>query len=172
MEKNEFLEIGKIVSTQGIKGEVRVEPWCDSPDFLTGFKTLYFDKGAVPCKIEGARVQKNVGVLKLAGVSTVEEANALRGKVLYIKRADVRLPKGSYFVQDLVGLTVVDAADSSVVYGTLTEVSVTGANDVYHIEKDGKTWLIPAIPIVITETLIDEGIMKITPLEGLFDDAD
>lgn len=171
-EKNEFLEIGKIVSTQGLKGEVRVEPWCDSPEFMLEFDTLYLDTSHTKIEVESGRAQKNVVILKLCGFSTVEQANTLRGKLLYIKREDVTLPKGSYFVQDLIGLRVINADDPLIVYGTLTQVSATGANDVYHIEKEGKEWLIPAIPLVVFETLINEGIMKITPIEGLFDDED
>lgn len=170
--KKEFLEIGKIVSTHGLKGEVRVQPWSDSPAFLTEFSTLYFAEGKEKLAVEKARVQKNVVLLKLKGTETVEQANLLRGKVLYVARADVKLPDRTFFVQDLIGLTVIDADDSSVEYGTLTEVSPTGANDVYHITKDAKTVLIPAIRQVIIETDIEAGVMRIRPMKGLFDDAD
>jgi len=102
----------------------------------------------------------------------VEAANALRGKILYVARTDVRLPERTFFVQDLIGLRVIDADDPSVEYGTLTDVSQTGANDVYHITKDGKTTLIPAIRQVVEETSLEKGEMRIRPMKGLFDDAD
>lgn len=94
--KKEFLEIGKIVSTSGLKGEVRVQPWSDSPDFLSSFSSLYFSEGEQKLTVEKARPQKNVVILKLRGVDTVEAANALRGKILYVARADVRLPERTF----------------------------------------------------------------------------
>lgn len=165
-----YLEIGKIAAVQGLKGEVRVEPWCDSADFLCEFDTLYFDKGKTPVEVTRSRPHKNIVLMKLAGVDTVEQAQGIRNKILYMDRDDVELEEGAYFVQDLIGLEVIDN-ESGVQYGKLCEVSFTGANDVYHIkDKDGKIRLIPAIPDVVKETNITEGIMKIHVLEGLFDE--
>ena len=166
----EFLEVGKIVTTHGIRGEVKVEPWCDTPDFLKEFSTLYLDKGKTPMTVVRARSYKNMGYLQLQGVDTMDQAQTLRGKVLYIRRSDAHLQEGEFFIQDLIGLTVVDA-DSEKTYGTLCQVSETGANDVYHIKgEDGKVRLIPAIPQVVVETDLEKGIMTIRPLEGLFDE--
>ncbi|MDD2955093.1 MAG: ribosome maturation factor RimM [Oscillospiraceae bacterium] len=170
--KQEFLETGKIVATHGVAGEVRVYPWCDSPDFLLDFDTLYLEKGKRPVQIENARLHKNVVILKIAGVGTMDEALRLRDKILYVKRSDVPLEPGEYFVQDLMGLRVVDA-DSGEEYGILSEVSQTGANDVYHIQKEGaREKLIPAISDVVVKTDVDGGVMLIRPLKGLFDDED
>lgn len=168
--KKRYLEIGKIVSTSGIRGEVRVQPWSDTAEFLLAFSTLYFDEGRTPVRVEKSRVQKHMAVLKLAGTDTMDAANLLRGKVLWCDRNDVQLEERTYFVQDLIGMTVVDADDGARVYGTLTEVSPTGANDVYHIEKDGVVTLIPAIRQVVAETDVEAGVMRIRPMKGLFDD--
>lgn len=166
-----FLEIGRIVAVQGLKGEVRVEPWCDSVEFFCGFELLYFDKGETPVKLEKSRPHKNIAVIKISGIDTPEAAAALRGKILYMDRSEIKLDEGSYFVQDLIGLSVLDA-DTGAEYGELVDVSETGANDVYHIKKDGIVYLIPAIPDVIISTDITEGRMIIRPLKGLFDDED
>ena len=164
----QFLEIGKIVSVFGIKGEVKVQPWCDSGEFLCEFDTLYRKSGD-PVEIESSRVAKNVVVMKIKGVDTVEDAQKMRNHILYMDRNDVELEEDSYFVQDLLGLEVVDA-DSGERYGRLTDVSETGANDVYHVETDeGKVLLVPAIADVVVETDIEGGVMKIRPLDGLFD---
>ena len=164
-----LLEVGKIVAVFGIKGEVKVQPWCDSPDFICEFDTLYYKSGT-PVEIEKSRVSKNIAVIKIKGIDTVEEAQKIRNRVLYIDRNDVELEEGCYFVQDLIGLTVVDSSDGTV-YGKITDVSETGANDIYGVEfPDGKVRYIPAIPQVVDETDIENGIMKITPLDGLFDD--
>ncbi len=165
-----YLEIGKIVSVQGLKGEIRVEPWCDSPDFLCEFDTLYLNKGEKPLEVERSRTQKNIVVMKIKGTDTVEQAQMLRNKILYMDREDVELEEGAYFVQDLIGLTVIDN-DNGREYGKICEVSFTGANDVYHIkDKDGTVRLIPAIPDVVISTDIAGGIMRIHVLEGLFDE--
>ena len=77
--RRDYLEVGKIVSTHGIKGEVRVDPWCDGPAFLKQFKTLYYDKnGARPVAVKACRPHSNIAILKLEGVDTVEAAAALR----------------------------------------------------------------------------------------------
>ncbi|MBR3816009.1 MAG: 16S rRNA processing protein RimM [Clostridia bacterium] len=166
----DYLEIGKITSTHGIRGEMRFQPWCDSPEFLTKFKTLYFDKkGEKAVKIK-ARSNGEMAILKIEGIETVEEAAKLRDKVLYMKRADARLPEGQYFIQELIDCKVYDADDESICYGVLSDVSQTGANDVWHIENDGKEYLIPAIPPVVISTDVVEGTIKIRPLRGIFDD--
>lgn len=171
MKKN-LIECGKIVSTQGIRGEVRVQPWCDSPDFLCEFKTFFARNGELKLECESARVNKNVVVMKFRGTNSVEEAEALRNHVIYIERKKLKLEEGTFLVCDLIGLTVRDAENGKI-YGTLSDVTKTGARDVYHIKtEDGKELLFPAIPEIIKNTDIDSGVMEIIPLEGLFNDED
>lgn len=165
----EKLEIGKIVAIHALKGEMRVQPWCDTPEFLCRFKRLFLD--GEEYRVQSARPHKNVMILKLRGIETPEAAQKLVNKILFAAREDFKLDKGTYLIADLIGLKVVDADDESLVYGELTDVSQTGANDVYHIRfADGKTRYIPAIPQVVRETDPEAGIMKIKPLDGLFDD--
>lgn len=173
MEQKQFLEIGKITNVHGLRGEVKVIPWCDSAAFLCSFDTLYMDKGRKPVEILRARIMKNMVIMEIEGCTTREQAEALRGQVLYMDRDDVELEEGSYFIQDLIGLSVQDA-DNGTVYGTIRDVMETGANDVYVIgnAETGKEYLIPAIPDVVIETNLEQGVMTIRPLKGLFDDAD
>ena len=169
MPKKRYLEAGEIVGTHGVRGEVRVYPECDSPQVLEGLKTLYFDEGARAVKIK-ARAHKTIAIIKLDGVDTVEAAAALRGQMLYLDRKDLKLPRGRYFICDLIGLSVVDD-DTGEVYGECTDVSHTGSNDVYHLRTaDGREVLIPAIPSVIRKVDIDGGVIRIFPMLGLFDD--
>lgn len=172
--RRDYLEVGKIVSTHGIKGEVRVDPWCDGPAFLKQFKTLYYDKnGARPVAVKACRPHSNIAILKLEGVDTVEAAAALRNKVLFMARADASLPDNHFFIQDLIGCRVCDADAPDKQYGVLTDVSTTGANDVWHVTDDsGKEYLLPAIPPVVIDTDIDNERILIRPLKGIFDDAD
>lgn len=165
----ELLETGKIVAIHALKGEVRVQPWCDSPEFLAEFEELYLDGEWV--EIENARVQKTMVIMKIAGIDTPEAAQKLVGKVLYLSRDQVELEEGTYFITDLIGMQVIDADDPTHVYGVLTEVSNTGANDIYHVKfPDGKTRYVPAIPQVIDAVDVEGKVMTIRPLEGLFDD--
>lgn len=169
----EYLEVGQIVGTHGVRGEIRVNPWCDSPEFIKQFKTLYYDKnGQKSVKVLACRPHGNVALLKLDGVDTVEDASAMRNKILYMKRSDAKISDGSYFIAELCDCTVVDADDESKVYGILTDVSETGANDVWYITKDDKEYLIPAIPDVVDSVDVKAGIIKIRPLKGIFEDED
>jgi 16S rRNA processing protein RimM len=173
MEQKQFLEIGKITNVHGLQGEVKVIPWCDSAAFLCSFDTLYLEGGARPVQVLRAREQQNMVIMALEGCRTREQAEAMRGQVLYMNRDEVELEEGCYFVQDLVGLRVVDA-DNGRVYGCIREVMQTGANDVYAVydSEKKKEYLIPAIPQVVLETDLAAGVMTIRPLEGLFDNAD
>ena len=169
----EYLEIGKIVGTHALKGEVRVEPWCDSPEFIKKFKNLYFDEGALKLPVESVKIHKTIAIVKLKGTNSVEEADLLRGKVLYMKRSDAKLPKGRYFVQDIIGLTAVNDEDEELIYGEITNVYPTGANDVYEITaEDGKKTLIPVIDDVVIKVDLKKGKIFIHPLGGMFDDED
>ena len=164
----QLLETGKIVTLHALKGEVKVEPWCDSPELLAEFDELYLDGRWV--NVERARVQKRMVIMKLEGYDTPEEGAKLIGKVLYIDRDQLELDEGTYFIADLIGMKVIDADDPEKVYGTLTQVSETGANDVYHILfADGVTRYIPAIPQVVISTDVENKVMTIRPLEGLFE---
>lgn len=166
----DFLEVGQIVGTHGVKGEMRVNPWCDSPTFMKNFDTLYYDKkGEKSVKVTGCRPHGNIVLLKLEGVETVEQASAMRGKTLFMKRSDIHLPQGEYFVQELIGCKVFDA-DTSKEYGVISAVSETGANDVWHIKSGEDEFLIPAIPDVLNTIDVENGIIKIRPLRGIFDD--
>ena len=106
MKNEKLIESGKIVNTHGIRGEVKIEPWADSPQFLTGFKTLYID--STPFKMVRSRVHKNMVIAQLEGINSIEEAENYRNKVIYIARAEAKLPEGAYFVSDLVGKTAID----------------------------------------------------------------
>ncbi len=164
----DLIETGKIVSTHGIAGELRMEAWADSLDAMLKYKTFYLEDKA-PLKVERARVHRGAVNLKISGIDSIDEAMPLIGRVVYIDRASLKLPKGSYLVRDLMGVTVTDV-DSGEVYGDIIQVQATGANDVYHVKaKDGRLLLVPAIPHVVINVDIEGKIMKIRPLEGLFD---
>ena len=83
----QFLETGQIVGTHGVRGEMRVNPWCDTPEFLTQFKKLYLDgSGNKVLKIVSSRVHGNIVLIKAEGIGTIDEAAQMRGKILYMNR--------------------------------------------------------------------------------------
>ncbi len=169
MPQKPYLEAGQIVGTHGVRGEVRIQPWCDSPGQFATFKKLYWDdQGKQSVKLR-ARPHKNIALAMLEGIDTVEAAQVLRGRMLYVDRRDIKLPKGHHLVQDLIGITVVDA-DTGETYGTLTDVSQTGANAVYHMTTGKGEVLIPAIPDVIVEINLKKDILRLRPMKGLLDD--
>ena len=167
-----YLEAGRIVGTHGIRGELRVQPWADSGEFLSSFRVLYFYQGKERAEVVSSRPHKNIVIMKLKGVDTVETADTLRGRVLYIDRSDAKLPEGRYFIQDLIGCRVVDA-DTGAVYGEIADVSSTGVNDVYHVRmSDGAERLIPAIDQVLAGTDVEAGVVRVHAIKGMFDDED
>ena len=167
----QYLETAKIVATHGIRGEVRCQYFCDSAEFLCEFEELFLDKkGEKPVEITRAYPHKNVVIMKIDGIDTVEDAQKLIGKTLYMNRDDVELDEGVYFIQDIIGLTVKDI-ESGEVYGKISDVYQNGATDVYSIKKEnGRELMFPYIDEVVKKIDIEAGEMLIKPLEGLFDE--
>ncbi len=172
----EFLQIGEIVSTHALKGEIKVKPWCDSVDVISSLEYLYINDGRKiaeqAIEIENVKEHKGMAIIKLDGVDTVEDGAALRGKVLYARREDIPIDEDSYFIVDLIGMQVYNI-DSDELIGELIDITPTGANDVYHIKSTvGKIYLVPAIKQVVKDINTSTKTMKIRPLEGLLDDED
>lgn len=165
--KKEYLEAGKIVTTHGIKGEVKIMPYTDSAELLCEFDRLFIGKDKTEVYIERSRVAKNMVIAKIEGIDTVESAEKYRNKILFMHRDDLELDDDTYFIQDLIDMEVKDA-DNGFVYGKITDVLQNGANDVYVVQGD-REYLVPAIPDVVISTDIDSNIMLIRPLDGLFE---
>lgn len=161
--KQPYLQAGKIVSTHGVRGEVKILPWADSPEFLLQFSTLYIN--GQPYPVEHARVQKTCVLCKLAGIDTVEAAAALRDAVVSIERAQATLPQGAIFIADLIGLPVYDGERC---IGTLREVLSLPSNDVYVVcDENGHEHLIPAVPEFVLARDLDAGCIRVRLIEGM-----
>lgn len=166
--KKDYLEAGKIVAVHGLRGEVKIMPYTDTPELLAEFDRLFMGKNYDEIVIKHSRVFKNMVIAKIESVDTPEDAAKLRNKILFMHRDDLELDENTYFIQDLIGVEVRDA-DSGFVYGTISDVMQTGANDVYVIKGADREYLVPAIGDVVVSTDIDGNIMLIRPLEGLFE---
>lgn len=170
--KKEFLEAGKIVGTHGVAGMVRIQSWCDSNEFFCKFKKLFIGSdGSGELTVSNARPHGNVVIAKLKGFDNIDAAETLRNKVVYVNRKQMKLEEGVYLIQDLIGCSVFDI-DTDAFLGKISDVSKTGANDVWHIENDGKEYLIPKIDDVVKSVDIDNDKVLIKPLKGVFDDED
>lgn len=169
----EYLEIGQVGATHGVRGEFRLNPWCDGPEFVKKFKTLYRDdKGSNPLKVISCRPHGNVCILKIEGVDSIEDAKALKNTVLYMKRSDVNLPKGKWFISELIGCEVLDADDNNIKYGVIGNAETGVANDYWYVDTPGGEVLIPAIKDVVINCDVENNKVYIRPLRGLFDNAD
>lgn len=162
MEKQAFIEAGRIINTHGVAGEVKIEVWLDSPAFMKKFKRLYI--GGRETAVLSAREHKGFLLAKLDGVDDVNAAMALKGKTLLINREDVRLPKGAFFIQDIIGASVIDQSGAEI--GRLSEVLETPAHRVY-VVKGEREHLIPAIPEFVMSTDSEAGVIRVRLIEGM-----
>jgi len=162
----QYLEVGKVTNVHGLMGEVKVQPWADSPEFLCQFKTLYVDGSHFPMTVQRARVHKNMVIIKFEGPTDVPSALALRNAILYIDRADAKLPEGAFFLADIYGLEVRDAASGEVL-GKIADVLTLPANNVYVVRGGARELMIPAVPQFIAETNVEGGFIRVNMMEGL-----
>ena len=162
MAKEPYLEAGKIINTFGVRGEVKLDPWCDSAEFLKPLKTLYID--GAPRAVASSRVPKGMLIVRFADVEDVNGAMLLKNRIVYFARSDVRLPKGRHFVADLLGAAVVDEQGTEI--GKLTEVLDMPAGQVY-VEQGETEHTIPAVPEFILDIDADEKTIRVHLIEGM-----
>lgn len=162
MEKQQYIEAGKIVNTHGVRGEVKIQVWLDSPEFLRRFKTIYID--AKPVKILSARVHKGFVIAVLEGVDDINAAMSLKNKTVHIDRADAKLGKGEYFLCDIIGARVEN--ESGELIGVLEDILETPASSVYIVRGDSEH-MIPAVPEFILKTDAEQGVITVRLIEGM-----
>ena len=162
MEKKEFIEAGRIVNTHGVVGEVKIEVWLDSPEFLKKFKRIFIKDKQI--KVLSGRVHKGFLIAKLEGVEDINTAMTYKGKDISVARADAKLPKGAFFLQDIIGAKVVDEAGNEI--GILKDIMETPASNIYVVKGESEH-LIPAVPEFILNTDIDAGTITVHLIEGM-----
>ncbi len=139
--------IGQIVKPQGVRGELKVIPYTDDMTRFSLLRTVYLEDKKTPHAVKGVRYGQDCLFLTLEEVRDRNEAEKLRDCFLYVARKDaVPLPEGSYYIADLIGMTVKD--DAGRVLGTLDDVYQAGGNDVYPVVRD-KNFLVPAVKKVL-----------------------
>ena len=162
MEKSAFIEAGRIVNTHGVAGEVKIEVWLDSPQLLRRCGRVFLD--GEEKKLLSGKVQKSFLIAKLEGVEDLNAAMRLKGRTVQIAREDARLPRGAYFIQDILGASVVDEQGKEI--GKLVDVLERPASNIYVVQGE-QEHLIPAVPAFIRNTDAENGVITVRLIEGM-----
>ena len=150
-------EIGKIVNTFGIKGEVKIYPYVD---YIMNLSYFYVDNNKM--EIEKCRTQKNLIIVKIKGIDDINVVEDLKGKIIYVFEEDLpSLPQGTYYIKDLIGLDVI--TDDGKELGKLDDVIHTGANDVYDVNG----LLLPVIDEVVKKIDLENHKIIVHLIDGL-----
>ena len=163
----EKIMIGKIVNVVGLKGEVKVYNYSDSDEIYRTTEAVYVGDDLVG--IENVRLQKNMVILKLAGISDRDGAEAVRGKELFITESDLpELPEGQYYIRDLIGMTV--KKENGEILGKVSDVLQNTAQDIFEVENaDGRKILIPMVDLFVLEIDNAAGEIRVRLIEGMLD---
>ena len=165
----ELLEIGKIVNTHALKGEVKIQPWCDDAAIFFELKKVYINSEEY--RILNARIHKNFVIVKFDGIDSIEKAQNLKNTIVKVeKKALGELPEGVYYICDLIGCRV--ETSFGIKLGIVEDVIKTGSNDVYVLNetKSGKPILIPVLKETILSVDIENKLIKVELLKGLVDE--
>ena len=157
--KLQYLEAGQIVTTHGVRGEMKVLPWADGPDFLLDFDRVRID--GKEYKVESCRIQKSCNLLKLAGIDTMEAAQAMHGKTLEIYREDT--DPDLIFAAELIDM---DVFQDDIQIGKLVDVLDYPGNKVYVVKGD-KEYMIPAVKALVLSTDMEKNKMHVRLIEGM-----
>ena len=157
-----LIEAGRIINTHGIAGEVKIEVWLDSPRFFRSFRRLVIEGGDV--KVLSTREYKGFVIAKLEGVDDINAAMRLKEKTVSVYRRDAALPRGAFFIQDIIGFTVID--EGGAVIGKLEEVFDSPANRVYVVRGESEH-MIPAVPEFIKSTDFEASVITVRLIPGM-----
>ena len=168
----EFLEVGKIINTHGLRGDVKVVPWTDYPEDFEEIPCVYVKtrKGEEKLTVLNVKYQKNNLIVKFKEIADINEAERYKGLVIRADREDLgELEEGVYYIADLIGLEVYDENGK---VGIIADVFNTGANDIYDIKREGKkNLLLPVIDEAVKEIDMENKRVLVHIMEGLDDEV-
>lgn len=167
--KKEYLECGKVCSAHGVRGFIKVEPWCDSPKVLASQERVYFaerDGSYREARIASASVSGRFVLMSIEGIDTREDAQAEKNRILYLHRKDIPVAKGAVLIADMIGLPVIDV-DSGRVYGRLSEVNDGVRGKLYTVSTASGDVLLPGVPEFVKEIDTERGVF-IRTIPGFF----
>jgi 16S rRNA processing protein RimM len=162
----EKILMGKVVNVVGLKGEVKIYSYTDRNERFEELEQIWLDNKAYA--IENVRYQNKVVILKLEGINDRNKAEEQRNKKVYIEEADLQeLPEDTYYVRDLIGISVV-SGDGEL--GKITDVIQNSAQDLYEVKTaEGKKVYIPVVKEFVNEVDMENRVVKVTLPEGLLD---
>lgn len=169
-----WFNVGKIVNTHGIRGEIRVISKTDFPDerYQKGNKLYIFQEGKEPLEVtvQSHRRHKNFDLLTLEGYYSINDVEPFKGALLKVPESQLgELEEGEFYFHEIIGANVYDEAGNEI--GVVKEILTPGANDVWVVKRKGKKdVLIPYIDAVVKEVNVKEKIIIISPMEGLLDE--
>ena len=161
----QFLEVGQIVNTFGLKGFLKVQPYTDDIKRFDRLETVYINKKKY--QIEEVKYHKNMVLIKIKGIDKIEDAEMLRNLYIEVDRNDEpELEEGTYYIVDLIGLEVY--TDENIFLGNVIDIFNTGSNDVYVVKnEDAKEILLPGIDDVIKNIDLENKRITVHMLKGL-----
>ncbi|MBI5562701.1 MAG: 16S rRNA processing protein RimM [Deltaproteobacteria bacterium] len=166
MSRDEIIPIGRITGAHGIRGEVKLLPYCGLGDFVWQGMYVVSKDGLIPCKVATARLHKESYILAIEGCGTREEAEAMAGAELAVAKASLPpLPKGEYYGFELIGAEV--WTEDGALLGRITGIMPTGANDVFEVSCPGGEMLIPVIEQTILSMDAAASKVIVRLMEGL-----
>lgn len=171
--ENNLIEVGKIVNTHGLRGDVKVIAWMDYPEDFEQLTTVYIKTRTEMKKltVKNVKYQKNNLIVSFDELKDINEAEPFKNSVLYADRDELgELPEGVHYIVDLIGLDVVNEEGEKI--GVLADVFNTGANDIYDVKRDGKkNLLLPVIDDVVKSIDTENGVITVHIMEGLDDEV-
>lgn len=170
MEKKQYLECAVIINTHGVRGDVKLESLCDSPEVLADLSRVFVREGGAyrEIKVLHASVFKQFVLVGLEGVNDMDAAAALKGTTLYADRDDFDLEEGDYFIVDLIGLPVIDQI-SGKEYGKIADVINRGASDIYVVKTPAGERMMPVVEEFVKNVDLERGVFVET-IPGLLED--
>lgn len=164
----EFLEVGKIINTHGLRGDVKVTAWTDTPEDFEDIPKVYIKRktGDEILTVSKIKYQKNNLIIKFKEINDINEAEKYKGITIYADRDDLwELEDGVYYIADLIGL---DVYDENGKIGVIADVFNTGANDIYDVKREGKkNLLLPVIDDVVRDIDLENKRITVHVMEGL-----
>lgn len=166
----EFIAVGKIINTHGIRGEVKIYPYTDEINRFSDFKTLYLGEQKIKVQVESVKYFKGIVIMKFKDYSDINEVLLFKDEIIYIDYKDrINLPKNHYFIFDLLECEVVDLSGKTL--GYVSDVLEYASNDVYTVKdyENNKEYFIPAVKEFIKEVNIEDKKIVIDPIEGMIE---
>jgi len=162
--ENDLLTIGRVLAPWGLKGDLKAEIHTDFPQRFAADRTVYV--GQLAMTVERSRLHKGNVILKLSGINSVEQVEAIKGKYIEIPRSEsMPMDDDEYYQFQLIGLEV--STSKGRLLGKLERILSTGSNDVYVVVGQDREYLIPAIEDVVEQVDVEKGTMTIEEIEGL-----